>query len=490
MDILEKTIQSLSHEEVVNYKLYAFRKEKDITRKDIVLFDLMRKSINNDANQIDYFKELYPKETNKNTYHRLKSRLLTEVDNSMAQFYFHKTDSHYIYNELELYKTYIQKNKLEIALYHLKKAETKAIESFDYPLLDIIYHEFIDLSSQYGDITPAIYIEKRNKNAILLSELRSLDDALATIIFELKRHQTFSEVNSQKVTRLQKTIEQLKKKKIFASQIGFKIKMYQAISSLLITQKDFTTLETYCISTYNDFTKQHLFTEQTHRTKLTILVHISNALYHTKKHEQALKYLDKLKLAITEFNNLYYNNYVFFYYSSLANNYSILNLLKAVEVLQEAKKTKAIQQQETLLGYIHLNLAGAYYDLKEHKTALKNILMLIQNPAFQLLDDAFKLKVNIHELILRIELQDFEYSTKLIHQLLKSFRKTLKKAEHQQDVEFLLLLDKLIVKNQWHITKKTKELLHQFLTTKHITVANSIVNYKDWLDESVVGNFK
>lgn len=490
MDILQKTIQSLNHEEIVNYKLFAFRKEKDISRKDIVLFDLIRKSTFSDANHIDFFSDIYPADTNKNTYHRLKSRLLTDIDNSMVQFYFHKTDSHYIYNELGLYKTYMAKNKWEIALYHLKKAESKAIESFSYPLLDIIYHEFIDLSSQYGDITPAVYIEKRNNNAVILKDLRNLDDTLATVIFDLKRHHAFSEITIEKQELLSKAIKQLHNNKLFATQLNFKIKMYQAISSLLIAQKDFKTLETYCIKTYTDFEKQKVFSESTHRIKLTMLVHISNALYYGKKNQLALMYLDKLKNAIAEYNHLFYNQFVFFYYSSLANNYSILDLPRSIEVLHEAKNNKAIQEQPSFLSFIHLNLAGAYYDLNEHKIALKNLVKLTQSSSFDGLDEALRLKVKTHELILRIELQDFEYATKQIKETLKYFKKTLKKQEHKQDFDFLTLLNKLILKNQLHITKKTKTLLEQFLKTKYNVASNSIVDYKKWLIQSIKIHFK
>ena len=288
MNILIKTIQSLSKEEVVNYKLYTFRKNKDKTRKDVVLFDLIKKLTNNDVNKIDLFDKIYEQDSSKNTFHRLKSRLLLEIDNSMVQFYFHKTDSHYIYNELSLCKTYLQKNKWDIALYHLKKAETKAIECYDYALLDIIYHEFIDFSSQFGSITPSVYIEKRNINQQILNDLRALDDALATIVFELKQHQNFSSTSSPKSLALDKAIKQLNFKKEFNNQVSFKLKMYQAISSLLITQKDFVTLESYCIKTYHDFLTRKFFNESNHRAHLNMLVHICNALTANKKHVKAL----------------------------------------------------------------------------------------------------------------------------------------------------------------------------------------------------------
>ena len=125
MTILQETIQSLSKEEIINYKLYANRTRKDHERKDIILFDLLKKETINDANEEELIAKIYTQDVNKNTYHRLKSRLLMEIDTSTVQFYFHKTDTHYIYNELSLYKTYVQKNEWTIALYHLKKAKQK-----------------------------------------------------------------------------------------------------------------------------------------------------------------------------------------------------------------------------------------------------------------------------------------------------------------------------------------------------------------------------
>lgn len=482
MDNLEKTIYSLYHEEIINFKLYSFRKDKNPLRKDIQLFDFIKKNDLNDANYNLFFKQLYTETTNKNTLDRLKSRLLKEIDNSLIQFHFHQSQSQYIYNEIGLYKIFSQRNKLDLAIHHLKKAETKAIESYDYSILDIIYHEFIDVSIQYGAIEPAIYISKRNQNNVILNDLRALDDALALIIFDLKTSQNFSSINFQKSDALNKAIQQLQKKKLFATQVGFKFKMYQAISSLLISQKDFVTLENYSIKTYHDFIKQKNFSESTHRQKLNILVHICNALTANNKNKEALVYLEKLKNVLSEYNNLFYNQYIFFYYNSLANNYSVLNLHKAIDVLNEAKDNLAIQQQETQLGYIYLNLAGAYYDLKEYKLALKNILVLIQNPSFKLLNEAFKLKVHIHEVILRVELNDLEYANKLIKQISKTYRKILKTKEHTEDVDFLFLLSKLILKNQWIVTKKTDELYHLFSKAKYNFSNTGMVNYKKWLN--------
>ena len=75
---------------------------------------------------------------------------------------------------------------------------------------------------------------------------------------------------------------------------------------------------------------------------------------------------------------------MFFYYNTLVNNYTVINPDKAIDVLNEAIENKAITSHPTHLGYIYLNLAGAYFDLENYKIALKNILNLYHHPLFEI----------------------------------------------------------------------------------------------------------
>lgn len=482
MDILKNTIDLLNKEEIINYKLYANRTQSNENRKDILLFDLLKKH-SADADDAKVVQKIYPGTAGKNSYYRLKNRLLNEINNSLVQFYCYDSNSHDIYSELSLYKIFHKKNNWALANYHLSRAEKKAMLIQDFSLLDVVYTEQINLSIQFGETTPAVFIKKREQNQQKLNEVRALDDSLATIIYELKRSQNFSKTKNQTSQILNKAIIQLNSKKEYRNNLVFKIKLFNAISRLLLSKQDYVSLEKYTLDTYHEFLKHHYFSRLNHEIKLQMLAYISNTLFVNKKHGQSLDYLKLLYDAMKEFKAMHYNNYVFFYYNSLVNNYTVIDPGKAIEVLNAAKEDKVITSHPTHLGYIYLNLAGAYFDLKQHKTALKNIIKLYNHKLFNTIDNSFKIKIHITEIILRIETQDFEYAEKLLTGTVKANKLLLSNKEYKQELDFMQLLTELIRKHDFEKNKYSKALIAAFCNRSYPNSSSSIVNYKKWLEE-------
>lgn len=485
MDILRNTIKQLSKEEIINYKLYANRTQSNANRKDILLFDLLRKQVADSNDDTKIVQKLYPGSENKNMYYRLKNRLLNEVNNSLVQFYCYNNDSHDIYGELSLYKVFLKKNDWQLANYHLLKAEKKAALIQDFSLLDVIYTEHINLSIRFGETSPEVFVRKREENYKRLKDIRTLDDALANLIFQLKRTQNFSRTGNKTSAILNKTILTLNAKKEFRNNLVFKIKLYNAISRLLLSQQDYISLEAYTLKTYHEFSRQGLFSRVNHEVKLQMLSYLCNTLFVNKKHAQSLDYLKLLHEAMKEYKAALYDNYVFFYYNSLVNNYTVLDPEKAIAVLNEAKENKVIKHHPTHLGYIYLNLAGAYFDLKQHKTALKHIIKLYNHKLFESIDQSFKVKICITEIILRIETGDFEYALKLIDGLLKTNSSLFLHKEYGQDADFLRLLIQLIKKHDFKKSSYSTPLIRAFFRKTYASGSLNIVNYNTWLSEKL-----
>jgi len=483
MDILKNTINLLYKEEIINYKLYANRTQSNNNRKDVLLFDLLKKlpESNNDDEKV--FQKIYPNAQDKNNYYRLKNRLLVEINNSLVQFYCYDSDSHDIYSELSLYKIFLKKNNFELANYHLLRAEKKALIIQDFSMLDLIYTEQINLSIQFGESAPIIFIKKREQNQLKLIEIRALDDSLASIIYELKRNQNFSKTKNQTSLILKNAILNLNSKKEFKNNLVFKTKLFNAISRLLLSQQDYVSLESYTLTTYQEFINKNYFSKANHEIKLQMLAYLCNTLFVNKKHILSLEYIDLLHSAMKEFKNLLYDNYVFFYYNTLVNNYSVIDPDKAIDVLNEAKENKAITSHPTHLGYIYLNLAGAYFDLKQHKIALKHIIKLYNHKLFNTIDSSFKIKIHITEIILRIETNDLEYALKLIENLIKQYKTTFVNKAYKQDFDFISLLHVVIKKYDFEKNKYTKALITTFCNKTYPQASSSIVHYNDWLTE-------
>ena len=263
----------------------------------------------------------------------------------------------------------------------------------------------------------------------------------------------------------------------------FKTKLFNAISRLLLSQQDYTSLESYTLTTYREFLTKNYFSKANHEIKLQMLAYLCNTLFVNKKHMLSLEYIDQLHSAMKEFKNLLYDNYVFFYYNTLVNNYTVIDPDKAIDVLNEAKENKAITNHPTHLGYIYLNLAGAYFDLKQHKIALKHIIKLYNHKLFNTIDNSFKIKIHITEIILRIETNDLEYSQKLIESLIKQYKTTFLNKAYKQDFDFIHLLQVLIKKYDFEKNKYTKALIATFCHKTYPQASSSIVHYNEWLIE-------
>lgn len=263
----------------------------------------------------------------------------------------------------------------------------------------------------------------------------------------------------------------------------FKTKLYSAISRLFLSQQDYESLENYIQSTYKEFLSKNYFSKNNYDIKLQMLAYLCNALFVNKKYKESLGYISVLQTAMKEYKNLYYNKYVFFYYNSLVNNYSVISPEKAINVLNEAMTNKVITSHPTHLGYIYLNLAGAYFDLKQHKVALKNIIKLYSHKLFNTIDDSFKIKILLTEIILRVETNDDEYALKLLENLTKTYKSILSTKEFNEDADFIVLLIQLIKKYHFKKTKQSRLLVKQFCNKPYIKTNSSIVHYDEWLKE-------
>lgn len=485
MDILQKAIKSLSKKEIINYKIYANRQYESNTRKDIALFDAINKNKKSNVDTDFFIPKIYPTGTDKNVYNRLKYRLLDEIDNSLVQFYFHKIDINYLHSELSLYHIYLAKNEWDVAHYHLARAEKKALAMNHHLLLDVIYTEFISLSIHYGKTSPDFYIKKRNVNNLHLTELRLIDDTIAKVMYDLDRSQTFAKTKTETITILNEAVRFLNSKKELKNNVLFKSKLFTLVSQLFLSKKDFVALESFCINNYNEFIKKNFFSKINHEIKLQMLRYICNTLFINKKNEQALQYIKLFYTAMLEYKQEYYAKNVFFYYNALANNYSVLNPEKAIEALNEAKKTPAIINHPSHLGYVFINLAGAYFDLRQYKLGLKNTLNLYAHPLYENLDTSVKFEIQLLEIILRIETKQFDVAQKLLSAIKKNNTALLANKEYNNELHFLILLEQLITGNSFAKDKISKELITQFLSNVYDKKNNSFVDYKAWLNEKI-----
>ena len=106
MNILQKIIATLNKEESRFYKLFTSRTNSNRERKDILLFDyIKRHNENYDENYIS--KKLY--KDNKNAFYQLKNRLFKDLNKSMMLQHLPKEKDIYILQAVLLSRVYKRK---------------------------------------------------------------------------------------------------------------------------------------------------------------------------------------------------------------------------------------------------------------------------------------------------------------------------------------------------------------------------------------------
>lgn len=467
-------VLSLNKEESRNLTILLNRTNANNDRKDLALFDFIKKNKDN-LNEDLILQKLYKNNVDKNSFYRLKNRLLNEINKSLLLLQHNKTEYSTVLNCIALSKLFIEKSDYKLAYEYLIQAEKKAAKQEFFDLLDLIYSDLIKLSQESVEFNPIEFIEKRKLNHKSLHILQEIDDLLAALIYRIKISQNYSTHNYQFTEVLNKTIndfignEEVKK----STKIQFKV--YHSISRILLQHRDYVSLEDYLKLTYHDFSERGLFNKSNHETKLQMLTYLINSLFKNKKIDESLDTTQQLFVAMQEHDSLLFNKYLFYYYNSLVINYQVSDKYKAIEVLQEAKTKTEIQQLPFYTIFIHLNLAVLNFDTQNFKEARKNLSKLKISDHYKNMDKVFQFKVAIFELLTCFELEDIDLFDYQLHLIRKDYKELLDKDAYLREQLFIHILTLMENKKETSLTTYITEF------NELPTSDNDMINYNDWL---------
>jgi len=488
MSVLNDLIGLMGKEDVRHLKLYLNRtRSNENNRKDVELFDYIRKS-GREYEEGKILTKLYGK-GDKNALYRLKNRLLEDITKSLSLQYFNYLESNQVLHFLAMSRLYLHKGHFTVAYHFLQKAEKKANSIQAYELLDIVYSDFIKHSHETLSINPELYIEKRVENRKKLKQLREIDDILAVLIYRLKLSQGYSNENTQIVELLQKTIDDFSRNEETKKSAKLRFKVYDSVSRILLQQHNFVALEDYLKLTFEEFSEEGLFNKTTHDTKLQMLTYLVNSLFKNQKYQESLHFAEELKGAMEEYGKGFYNKYLLYYYNALISNYSVLDKEKAIANLQEAINDPIINKIPMNRIYLFLNMAGQYFDIGEFRKANRAIVKLKFEDVYNTLDKAFQLKIGILELVIRYEMEDFDFIEYQGARVKRNFEKLLKKPAYKRQKQMLDILLKMIYSQNFKTDQKLNAIIDNL--TSEIPEGEAadldILNYNTWLREKIHG---
>jgi hypothetical protein len=243
MDLLTQLVAVMTKEEVRHLKLYLSRIATQGERKDEKLFDYIRTNADH-YNEVKIHRKLYG-DSDKNAFYRLRGRLQDVICQNLAMLHESKNDKNKLFLYFSVFHIFFDKGNFELALAYLRKAERLALNAENLEMLDLIYANYIKLSSDLPSMNPEAYIEKRNKNAIQLNKLREMDQILAAVVYRLKLSQAKGREDENTVQLLDDVTQKYSADKSLKQSKTFQTKIYRAVSHILLQRHDYIELETF-----------------------------------------------------------------------------------------------------------------------------------------------------------------------------------------------------------------------------------------------------
>ncbi len=482
MKILQQIIGMMNKEEVRHLKLFMGRTNAGEERKDIELFDYIRQH-NEDYDETKIQQRLYgPRD--KNALYRLKNRLLEDIGKSITLQYIDESDFNAVVHQLLLSRFFLSKSQSQIAFHYLGRAEKKAIAADSPELMDLVYGEFVRFSQETLEVNPTEYIRKRRNNREQLNQLQEIDDVLAEVVYKVRTTQNFTGQDYRMIETLRKRVNEFSKQKATRNSILLRFKIYQSLSRILLQKQDFVVLEKYLEQTFEEFTKEGLFSRNKHDTKLQLLTYLANAQFKNKKFEQSLATAARLKTAMGEFGGLLHDKYLFFYYNILVIGYSEKDKDKAIEILNEAKDNAVIKKLPFYLVFIFLNLTVLNFDNGNYKLSIRNLVKLTMEAGFAGLDRILRMKIAVAELIIRFELQDIDTLERRLEQVKKEFADLLKTKDGKRQAEMIGLLSSMSTSTSVRRDKNLRKKILQ-ITSASAAKTNDVIDYNNWLSGKI-----
>jgi tetratricopeptide (TPR) repeat protein len=253
-------------------------------------------------------------------------------------------------------------------------------------------------------------------------------------------------------------------------------------SRILLQNGEFPALQDFLLTSLEQFNKEKFFNRNNHDEKLTLLTYLINCSYKNKQHNFSLKYAEKLRKAMSEYDAFLEDKYMFYYYNALVLNYGDTDKQKSLKVLKEASQNEVIKSIPAYSSFIYLNTSIIYFQTKQFKLAQKNISRLILQHDFVNLDNVFQFQVFLLQIILKVELKDFFSAKEKIKTLLSCYKKLLKDKIYSIDKDLVSIINDII--DNKSVQEKTSVFIKNYSDTVN-TSRTTVIDYISWIKKYV-----
>ncbi len=475
MDILNAIINNLDGYTLGHIQL---KLESDKS-KAFQLFKIYKSFKGKEVDDDIIMKKIYGSNKEKGNLYRLKNRLVNNINQTLIEINTSEGKTTFISEQyLMLFKIFQSKRMEQLAEYYLQKSIKYAEQNEQYALLDIIYGEMITFCKDSLKHNPDIYIQKRRDNFKMFNNLRTIDEILAVMTYRLRSTQNLS--GQLNITQeIDTTLKEFASDKSIFKSVQFKIKFYKTVSQILVQQQKFNDLEKFVSTTREEFLKENIFNKNTHDIKIEQLVYLTNSYLSQRKFDRVITSSQLLFDAMHEYDKLFFDRYIYFYYQARINSYAVLDITKAIDLQTEVLDKKGLIKDEYFIVFNYANLAFLNFLNVNYKQVLKILQKVYLNDFYEKVDTNLKVELVMMELIARYEIGDMDTFEYRLSQVNADFRNDWAVYNGDEILLFELLKNIATIHN-YKKSVKIIQLKEEYLT-KQKNKVGKVFNYDDWL---------
>jgi hypothetical protein len=203
-----------------------------------------------------------------------------------------------------------------------------------------------------------------------------------------------------------------------------------------------------------------------------------------KKFDDALNFVKVLGEEMANYNKLFYDKFLFFYYNSLIIIYQEKDNNRALITLNEFEQINRKSKNIFYEQFIYTNRALIYFYMHRYDEAIRTLTKLYVTDYYAQADRNFKLKVEISEAIMQYESGDNATVEKRVKQIRKGYKDLLRDNASHVDKEIIDILQGLAMAENKKIDTKNIKKINNLIAelNEEKELVNNVVNYHSWLE--------
>lgn len=485
MDLLSEIIECLNFSEEKKFRKFLEQKRFGKNCKRLQLLQLMQQSEKASSDKI--MKEMY--ET-KNTaaFFQLRRSLTSEAELFICQHTEDGENELYTMRLITAAKFLFAKSREKAGWKYLLKAEEIAIESEQYELLNLIYR--LQLERSASEFAPSIesILQKRKQNLEVIHEM----DELIIADSRLQANQDDKSISKVDISHISDEVN----KKIERDQENFNkpailYKLTMVERWKMLQQKDFTGLEKYLASRYEEMESKGMFNRHNHNHKVDFLLMITYNLLRNQKYAECEQYLPLLNKEIGRYESK----------ATVAHRVTFMLMSTELNIcLGKLKEASAIMDQLTqqyfsclsgeYLNYYYTNSIIISFS-KQDFSAVKHHLSALTLQSNKYLmrhhGDEALMKRQLIECLIYWETGDNDYVSYRLKSFERKYGDLIQKRGYEREKRFFNIF-KVANLNRWIFdTGRINEEIEAFLNLKPTEASDiEFISLNAWLASKIL----